>query len=111
MDFRVLGPVEVRAGDGPREVHGRKELAVLAYLLINLGRTVSADELITAVWGEDAPPGAQKSLHVRLSHLRGDLGDGGALIQRDGGGYRLAADPADLDAHRFAQRVTAAASR
>ena len=27
MDFRVLGPVEVRAADGPREVHGRKELA------------------------------------------------------------------------------------
>ena len=58
MEFRVLGTVEVAGADGPRPLHGRKELAVLAYLLANAGRSVPADELVWAVWGEDAPPSA-----------------------------------------------------
>ena len=33
MDFRVLGPLEVRSDHGPVELKGPKPRAVLAYLL------------------------------------------------------------------------------
>ncbi|HEY3020194.1 MAG TPA: BTAD domain-containing putative transcriptional regulator, partial [Solirubrobacteraceae bacterium] len=111
MEFRVLGTVQVAGADGPRPLHGRKELAVLAYLLAHAGRSVPADELVWAVWGEDAPPTAQKSLQVRLSRLRSDLGDAGERIARDGGGYRLAVAPGELDAQRFERLVGEAAGR
>ncbi|TMM06097.1 MAG: AfsR/SARP family transcriptional regulator [Actinobacteria bacterium] len=110
MEFRVLGTVEVAGADGPRPLHGRKELAVLAYLLANAGRSVPADELVWAVWGEDAPPSAHKSLQVRLSRLRADLGGGAARIARDGAGYRLAVEPGELDAQRFERLVGEAAA-
>src|SRR4051794_12920950 len=109
MEFRVLGTVEVAGADGLRPVHGRKELAVLAYLLAQAGRSVPAGELIWAVWGEDAPPTAHKSLQVRVSRLRGDLGEDGARIARDGAGYRLLVEPGELDAERFAELVEGAA--
>src|SRR4051795_6201152 len=111
MEFRVLGTVEVAGADGPRPVHGRKELAVLAYLLAHAGRAVPADELVWAVWGEDAPPTAHKSLQVRVSRLRSDLGADGTRIARDGAGYRLVVEPGELDAERFAALVEDAGRR
>src|SRR3954471_1868045 len=101
MEFRVLGPLEAAGPDGAVQVHGRKERAVLAYLLVNAGRAVPAEELVTAVWGDDAPPSAGKSLQVRLSGLRNDLGADGELVRREGTGYRLAVAPEDLDARVF----------
>src|SRR3954453_16281976 len=109
MEFRVLGTVEVAGADGPRPVHGRKELAVLAYLLAQAGRTVPADEVVWAVWGEDAPPSAHKSLQVRLSRLRSDLGPDGPPIEAVGPGYRLGLDPEELDANRSERLVGEAA--
>src|SRR3954451_22437570 len=111
MEFRVLGTVEVAGADGPRPVHGRKELAVLAYLLAHAGRAVPADELVWAVWGEDAPPTALKSLQVRLSRLRADLGAGAAAISRVGTGYRLALQAGELDAEQFECLIAQAARR
>src|SRR3954453_6402062 len=99
MNFRVLGPLEAEGAGGAVHVSGRKERAVLAYLLVHTGRAVSADELVTAVWGDDAPPSATKSLQVRLSGLRNDLG--GDLVRREGSGYRLSAGPEALDARGF----------
>src|SRR4051794_6579953 len=111
MEFRVLGTVEVAGTDGPRPLHGRKELAVLAYLLAQAGRAVPADELVWAVWGEDAPPTAHKSLQVRVSRLRSDLGADGTRLARDGAGYRLVLEPGELDAERFAALVEDAGRR
>src|SRR3954464_4661885 len=102
MEFRVLGTVEVTGADGPREVRGRKELCVLAYLLVHAGRAVPADELVTAVWGEDAPPSGRKALQApRSPPPRPREGRGEPIIVRDGGGYRLAVDPEHFDAYRF----------
>src|SRR3954463_7304517 len=111
MEFRVLGSLEVSGADGAREIHGRKELCVLAYLLSHAGRAVAAEEIVTAVWGEDAPPSASKSLQVRISHLRQDLRGDDAEIVRDGGGYRLAVEREQIDAHRFERLVAEAAQR
>ena len=56
MEFGILGPLEVRDGPGPVPVPGAKERALLADLLVNAGRVVSADRLVEDLWGED-PPG------------------------------------------------------
>jgi predicted ATPase/DNA-binding SARP family transcriptional activator len=113
VEFRVLGSLEVMGPDGPLELPGAKERAVLAYLLANLGRTVSPDEIVDAVWGEQAPAAAARSLHVRISHLRRALEperatNSASVIARDGAGYRLLIDEEDLDAGRFARLVAAA---
>ncbi len=52
MEFGILGPLEVRDGDGAVRVPGAKERALLADLLVDAGRVVSADRLIEDLWGE-----------------------------------------------------------
>jgi DNA-binding SARP family transcriptional activator/DNA-binding beta-propeller fold protein YncE len=96
MEFRILGPLEVRARDRDIHLAGRQR-AILAILLLRRGEPVSTDELVGAIWGERPPPTAAKSVQVRISELRRALGDG--HIQRQGGGYvaRLAAGELDLE--------------
>jgi predicted ATPase/DNA-binding SARP family transcriptional activator len=113
VEFRVLGSLEVIGPDGPLELPGAKERAVLAYLLANLGRTVSPDEIVDAVWGDRAPTAATRSLHVRISRLRRALepqraATSASVIARDGAGYRLLIDDTDIDAGQFARLVAAA---
>ena len=52
MDLRLLGPVELRLGDGPVDLGPRKQRAVLAMLALRAGRTVPTDALIEGLWGE-----------------------------------------------------------
>jgi predicted ATPase/DNA-binding SARP family transcriptional activator len=105
LEFRVLGPLEIGGPEGPVDVRGRKERAVLAALLVDPGRARPAEELVATVWGEDAPPSAEKSLQVRLSHLRAALPGGRDVLVRDGPGYRLRIDADAVDAHRFERLV------
>jgi DNA-binding SARP family transcriptional activator len=106
VEFRVLGSLEVVRPEGALELPGAKERAVLAYLLSHLGRSVSAGEIIDAVWGERPPASAERSLQVRISQLRRLLEPG--RIERDGVGYRLAVGTDDVDAERFARLVVQA---
>ena len=56
MRFRLLGPLEIRAGeDDWRGIGAPKWRSVLAALLINAGQIVPADALINEVWGETPP--------------------------------------------------------
>ncbi len=61
MRFRLLGPLEVRAGDDWRGIGAPKWRSVLATLLINPGQIVSADTLISEVWRDDPPAGPATS--------------------------------------------------
>jgi predicted ATPase/DNA-binding SARP family transcriptional activator len=113
VEFRVLGSLEVVGADGPLEIKGAKERAVLAYLLVRHGRSASVDEIVDAVWGESPSASAGRSLQARISRLRRELDPGRAaasasVIARDGGGYRLVTGPDDVDAERFARLVTEA---
>ncbi len=106
MEFRVLGPLEVVRAEGALELPGAKERAVLAYLVAHLERSASPGELVDAVWGERPPASAERSLHVRISHLRRLLEP--ARIERDAVGYRLTVENDDVDAERFARLVAEA---
>ena len=79
MQFRVLGPLTVENDRGPVALGGPKPRALLAALLVEAGRVVSADRLVVALWGESPPPGAVSALRAYASRLRGALGAGERL--------------------------------
>ena len=98
----MLGPLAVDA-DG-REVHvaGSHRRRLLALLASRPGRMVSVDAIIDALWGEDPPPTAAKTVQTHVVRLRRSLTAADAeLIETVRGGYRLALDPAAVDAVRF----------
>ncbi len=99
VQFRVLGPLEVDAGDGPIPLGGPKQRAVLANLLIRANQLVPADTLIGEIWGEEPPEKARHTLQTYVSKLRSTLGDD--RLQGRSPGYMLVVDPIDLDAARF----------
>ena len=102
MEFRILGPFEVHAGNGPVTVPGGKLRATLAVLVLHANEAVSAERMAVALWGEDAPAGAVKNVQVYVSRLRRALGDPDVLSTTPAG-YRLRIAPGDLDADRFEQ--------
>ena len=71
MDFRLLGPLEVVDGGGVSlRLGGRKPRALLARLALDAGRTVSVEQLVDDLWGEDVPESAVKMVHIHVSALR-----------------------------------------
>jgi DNA-binding SARP family transcriptional activator/pimeloyl-ACP methyl ester carboxylesterase len=105
MEFRVLGPLEAVADEKPVPLGGTKQRALLARLLLDLGRTVAADRLVADLWGETPPETARKMIQVYVSRLRKLLPEG-ALRTRPPG-YQLAVLPEALDLDRF-ERLRAA---
>lgn len=63
-------------------LRGRQGRVLLAYLVLNRGRPVSREELVTAIWPDNAPIDPAASLRTQLSHLRSALGSE-ALAGRD----------------------------
>jgi SARP family transcriptional regulator, regulator of embCAB operon len=53
---------------------GAKGRLLFAYLVLNRDRRISRDELLTAVYGEEASPDQHPSLSVLLSKLRSAIG-------------------------------------
>ena len=104
MEFKILGPFEVSNERGAVALGGAKSRVVLAVLLLNANKPVSAERLAQALWGEDAPPGAVKAVQVHVSRLRKALGDGD-VVETTSAGYRLRVDPGELDAEHFEHLV------
>jgi DNA-binding SARP family transcriptional activator/tetratricopeptide (TPR) repeat protein len=109
MYFRVLGSMAVEGPGGqPLQLKGLRQRAVLAALLIEAGRPVSADELADMVWDGEPPRQAAGTLQAYLSRLRRILEpehDGRdhpwQVLRKTGSGYQLTVEPDQVDAHRF----------
>ncbi|WP_344523160.1 AfsR/SARP family transcriptional regulator [Streptomyces albiaxialis] len=121
-EFRLLGDVEVRAGDRIEgrtegravEIGHARQRVVLVALLADAGRVVTVDQLVSRVWGEDAPQRARGTLHSYLSRLRNALapvGTGASPLTRRSGGYVLDVDPLTVDLHRFRHLLACARER
>jgi DNA-binding SARP family transcriptional activator/tetratricopeptide (TPR) repeat protein len=113
MEFRVLGPVEIRAGDQLIDAGHARRRAVLAVLLLDLGRPVPAETLIDRVWGNDPPASVRNLLYGYVARLRTALAsalDDAVTLSRGSGGYRLQADAEQLDLARFRRLVDEAAA-
>jgi predicted ATPase/DNA-binding SARP family transcriptional activator len=104
MEFGILGPLEVRADGRAVPLGGVKPRAVLAVLALHANRPVSAERLAVALWGEDAPPSAVKTVQVYVARLRKALDDPDRLVTT-AGGYCLRVGPGELDAERFERQV------
>jgi DNA-binding SARP family transcriptional activator len=105
MEFRILGPLEALDGKQRVTLGGSKLRAVLALLLLHPNETVSSDQLIDELWGEEPPATAAKALQVHVSRLRkalaGSGGGGGDVVVTRPHGYQLQIDLEQLDSHRF----------
>jgi DNA-binding winged helix-turn-helix (wHTH) protein len=100
MELRVLGSIEVfEEGNGSIALGGPKQRAVLAHLLLRANHLVPTEVLIDEVWGEEPPETVRNALQSYTSHLRKALGP--ERLEGSRAGYRLIAEPSELDAHRF----------
>jgi DNA-binding SARP family transcriptional activator/WD40 repeat protein len=99
VGIAVLGPLSFD-GDG---TFGRRDRAVLTALAMCVGRSVTADQLADAVWGETPPATAHKALQGCMVRLRKTLG--AETIETSPQGYRLVLPAEDVDFRRFERMV------
>lgn len=78
--FGILGPLQVQNGAEATAVPAAKQRIVLAALLLDAGRTVSADSLAEALWDTSPPPNAAAVLRNYVMRLRRALGPAGSRI-------------------------------
>ncbi|MER6920305.1 AfsR/SARP family transcriptional regulator, partial [Streptomyces spiralis] len=110
MQIGVLGPLEVRTGDGGlADVPGARLRGLLVALALRPGQVVPRASLVDWIWGEHPPADATNALQRLVSRLRKLLPDGVLEGQTDG--YRLAVEPDDVDAVRFERLVAAGLAR
>ena len=95
IEFRVLGPLEVRSEGRPIGLGRTKQRALLAFLLLHANRVVSRDQLIDALWGEKPPETAATAVHGYVSGLRKSIG--ADRIETRSPGYVLRAGAEELD--------------
>jgi DNA-binding SARP family transcriptional activator len=67
----VLGPLELAINGQPIEVKTGRLRALLA---MSADRTVTVDQLAAAVWGEQLPGNARRSVQTYVTRLRSLLG-------------------------------------
>lgn len=107
LEFRVLGPIEVRREGKLIPLGAAKQRALLSILLLNLNQIVPASRLIDLLWGDEPPASARSALHVYVSQLRKLLepqrpkGATPAVLQSLPSGYVLRLESHQLDLSRF----------
>jgi len=108
MKFRLLGPLEYRAGeDDWRGIGAPKWRSVLAALLIKAGQIVPADELINEVWGDKPPAKATNLISIYVLRLRRLIGDtDGSILVTRAPGYLLRSGDVNLDLSVFEAQTT-----
>jgi SARP family transcriptional regulator, regulator of embCAB operon len=90
--IQLCGRVQIELDGRPVDgLRGGQSRLLLGYLVVSRARPRDRDELVYAVWGDDAPPAVDTALSVLLSRLRQALGweavDGRRVVQ-----LRLPAD-------------------
>ena len=100
VEFGVLGSLEVRLAGAPADMRGARPRTALAALLVHAPHPVSADALVTAIWGEDLPVRPRGALQTVISRVRTVLG--AEVLRAEPGGYRLEIPDGAVDADRFA---------
>jgi DNA-binding SARP family transcriptional activator/tetratricopeptide (TPR) repeat protein len=111
LEFRILGPIEMRAGGDPTDLGGPRLQRILAALLLDADRAVSMSRIVAAVWDGAPPATARRQIQDLTGQLRRALIRAGApatVISTTAEGYRLDLDGHGLDARRFDESVAAA---
>ncbi|MGJ6964761.1 BTAD domain-containing putative transcriptional regulator [Streptosporangium sp. G11] len=101
MDFKLLGPIEVRGANGqPIALGRRKQRVLLAALLLNAGKATPTQRMLDWLWGEHAPATAESNLYTYISALRRVLGSP-SRIEAGSNGYVLRVAPGEIDVKLF----------
>jgi DNA-binding SARP family transcriptional activator len=102
--FKILGPLQVLVDGRALPLGGPKQRSVLAILLMDANRVVSADRLVEFIWEEAvAGDNARKALQVHVSNLRKALAPVAAASNRRemiitrAPGYQISLDEGELD--------------
>ncbi|QFZ16082.1 AfsR/SARP family transcriptional regulator [Saccharothrix syringae] len=101
VEFRVLGRVGALVGGEPVDVGHARQQCVLAALLVEANRPVTAERLVARVWADRPPHRARQVLSSYVSRLR----RAGVEIRRRAGGYVLVVEPERVDLHLFRRLV------
>jgi DNA-binding SARP family transcriptional activator/tetratricopeptide (TPR) repeat protein len=104
VQFRVLGEVEVHVAGAPMPIRGARLLTLLAVLLVEANRPVTADQLVERVWGTVRQPARPaNALQTQVTLLRRALVPVAdvSIEWQAVSGYRLAVDDSTVDVHRF----------
>lgn len=104
VEFRVLGPMEVRVDGRTVAPRGDRQRTLLAVLLVAAGRVVPMDALAEALWGEQPPADPRNAIQTYVARLRGRLG-GQVPLRTHGPGYALEVRAEQVDARLFDQLV------
>jgi len=99
MRVQVLGPLTVTIDGAALALGGRQQRLALALLIVADGRTVSTEQLIDGVWGEDVTATARKALQGYIHHLRSEIGES---LKTESGGYSFEIGD-EVDGSRFAR--------
>ena len=111
FELRLLGSVEALVDGHSLSLGGSKQRGVIAMLALHANRTLSGDQLIDGLWGDDPPASAAKNVQLYVSRLRKALAESGAEaeILTRGHGYELRLSAGAVDALRLEQLVEDAA--
>ncbi|WP_305784469.1 AfsR/SARP family transcriptional regulator [Symbioplanes lichenis] len=104
VEFKILGPVEIRAGAARVPLAGPRQESVVVALVSDRGRVVQVDRLVDLVWPEQPPATARRQIQDLVSRLRRTLAAAGApadLISTAPGGYVLSATGCTSDVQSF----------
>jgi DNA-binding SARP family transcriptional activator len=102
VEFRLLGDVEARIGGHAVDIGHARQRCVLAALLIEPNRPVSAEILLDHAWADRRPHHSRNALSGYVSRLRHTFTAAEQVrIARQPGGYVIAVEPMAVDLHRF----------
>jgi DNA-binding SARP family transcriptional activator len=117
VEFRVLGPIDVRAQGRDLTPSAPKQRQVLALLMAKANHRVSVPALLSEVWDGEPPRTATTALQTYIGAIRKALAAGSGSSARDiaeqrlvtdGNGYVLRLRPDEWDRPRFEELVLTA---
>jgi DNA-binding SARP family transcriptional activator len=107
LQVLVLGPIQIDGPHGSAVLTGARQRAVAGLLGVRAGTVLAQSRLVEALWADDPPRTAVKTLHSHIARVRqaiGDAGLPGVLVTR-GPGYVLLVPSLAVDAQRFEEQV------
>ena len=101
MDYRMLGPLEVRDDSGqPLPLGAGRPRVLLGLLLVRANERVPSERVVAELWGERPPATAAQMVQNAISTLRRSLALDGRL-ETLGSAYRLRVADGERDVDRF----------
>lgn len=95
--FSILGPISAWNEGRELNLSTRRSRVTLGHLIVELGRYVRAEYLLSCLYGDNMPKSAMNQLHRGISELRSQ----GAPIETKQRSYKLTSLPSSVDSYHF----------